>query len=69
MDQGRDTGESDAESRVGRSQRGVEESGGFEGGEVPGEEGERGVYGVEGVAGVGEGGKEGGRFVVSPGDF
>lgn len=69
MDQGRDTGESDAESRVGRSQRGVEESGRFEGGEVPREEGERGVSGVEGVAGVGGGGKEGGRFVVSPGDF
>lgn len=43
----------------------MEESGGFEGGEVSGEEGERGVQGVEGVAGVGgEGGEAGGRYVV-----
>lgn len=68
MDQGRDTCESDAESRVGRSQRGVEESGRFEGGEVSGEEGERRVQRVARVAGVGgAGGKEGGRGVVSRG--
>lgn len=48
----------------------MEESGGFEGGEVSGEEGERGVQGVEGVAGVGEeGGGEGGRYVVSQGQI